>query len=162
MSAIDERTFRNVTGRFATGICVLSARHADGFPIGMTVNSFSSVSLNPPLVLVCLSKEVRRAEVILGAPAFNLSILAGDHQELSGHFARHGMGEFPEGADFPLGVNGVPFMPGALAVLECTPEARLPGGDHDILLGRVTTLSEGEGDDPLLYFAGGYRRLSRD
>lgn len=145
-------------GSFATGVCVVTANNRDGKAIGMTVNSFSSVSLSPPLVLVCLGEESPRSQALIAAGQFNICMLAEDQLDISNHFARPGEGLTDEDMTVP-GHNSSPILNQASAVVECTLEAQYPGGDHVILVGRVTNLHTNMNKDPLLYFRGSYRKL---
>ncbi|HEY9080797.1 flavin reductase family protein [Magnetovibrio sp.] len=153
-----DRAFRDAMGRFPTGVCVVTAKNAYGESIGMTVNSFSSVSLNPPLVLVCLGEESPRARAIINAGQFNVSILNQEQVDVSNHFAQPGQGLAGEGM-VVAGRNASPVVPGASAIVECNVQAQYPGGDHVILIGAVTHLSTDMSVEPLLYYAGGYKKL---
>lgn len=157
---IMERGFRDALGSFATGVCVLGAVRGDGQPFGVTVNSFTSVSLDPPLVLVCLGNESPRTRAIIEAEDFAISILADDQVGMSDHFARPGEGLAPS-TGIKGGDNGAPVVDGAAAVIECTLETTYPGGDHTILVGRVTHLHTDPGRAPLAYVRGGYASTSR-
>ena len=157
-SSFSERDFRDAMGSFATGVCVVTANNADGKAIGMTVNSFSSVSLNPPLVLFCLGDYSARSQAILAADTFNISMLGADQMDDSNHFARPGEGLALDGMTVS-GQNGCPVVPGAAAVIECTMDTQHGGGDHVIVVGRVTHLETDQSKAPLLYFRGGYRKL---
>ena len=157
-NSFSDREFRDAVGRFPTGVCVVTAKNAYGEPIGMTVNSFSSVSLDPPLVLVCLGEESPRARAIINAGQFNISILSQDQTDVSSHFAQPGQGLAAESM-VVAGHNASPVVPHSGAVVECDVEAQYPGGDHVILIGRVTHLTTDTSTSPLLYFAGGYRKL---
>ncbi len=153
-----ERDFRDAMGSFATGICVVTANNANGEAIGMTVNSFSSVSLSPPLVLVCLGEESARSQAIINAGRFNIAVLTDQQMDISNHFAQPGQGL--AGEDMVVaGENGAPALPGAAAVIECDVETQCPGGDHVILIGRVTNLTTNTDTDPLIYFRGRYSKL---
>lgn len=153
--------YRKAMGGFASGICVLGARRTDGLQIGMTVNSFSSVSLDPPLVLVCLGNETPRSRSIIEAGQFSISILAEDQRLMSDHFACSGDGQIPEhGCDEAS--NGAPVVAGAVTILECDLETTHLAGDHQIVIGRVTKLSLEDGRAPLLYCQGRYRALGED
>ena len=145
-------------GSFATGICVVTANNGAGKAIGMTVNSFSSVSLSPPLVLVCLGEESPRSQALIAATKFNICMLAEDQLEISNHFASPGEGLAKDGMAVP-GHNANPVLHEAAAVIECDLEAQYPGGDHVILVGRVTHLHTNMHKSPLLYFRGSYRKL---
>lgn len=158
-SDIAERDFRAAMGSFATGVCVLGAKRRDGVSVGMTVNSFTSVSLDPPLVLVCLGNYSPRSQAIIDSGRFAISVLADDQHALSNHFARPGEGQVPDTGWFE-GENGAPLIDGALASIECDVETTHSSGDHVILIGRVTGLQTDPGREPLLYFRSGYRLVN--
>ena len=155
----DPRELRNALGRFATGIAVVLAHDEDG-PVGVTVNSFSSVSLDPPLVLFSMARSLYSLSRLQRAPAYATNVLMEGQEAISNRFARAGADKF---ADLLLrrGVSGAPVLDPMLACFECLPYAEYDGGDHVIFVGRVVHLHvEGEGD-PLLYYRGGYRSLAR-
>ncbi len=161
--AFTDRAFRDALGTFATGVCVVTTRSAGapgGF-VGLTVNSFTSVSLDPPLVLWCLGKDSDRAGVFLNTDSFAVSVLAADQEDLSRAFAGDdeagaGTGSVPT----RTGVTGTPMLEGALAQIDCMVEARHDGGDHIILVGRVAELASKASGQPLLYFRGDYGTLA--
>lgn len=155
---IEARDFRDAMGGFATGVCVVGAARADGAAIGMTVNSFSSVSLEPPLVLVCLGTESQRSQEIIAAKRFSISILSAHQRGISNHFAKPGEGLAPE-SGWRAGTNGAPLIEGACALVECDLHAQHMAGDHVVVIGQVTALEADPGREPLLYFRGGYRSL---
>lgn len=157
-STITERAFRDAMGSFATGVCVLGAKRRDGACVGMTVNSFTSVSLDPPLVLVCLGAQSPRSRAIIDPGRFAISVLADDQREMSNHFAQPGEGLAPE-TGWRAGLNGAPVIDGAAAAVECDVETTHVSGDHMIVIGRVTHIETDPGREPLLYFRGGYRLL---
>jgi flavin reductase (DIM6/NTAB) family NADH-FMN oxidoreductase RutF len=157
-SGVDKKEFTRACGRFATGITVASVRDASGTPHGLTVNSFTSVSLEPPLVLVCLGHEASVLEYFRAASHFGISILAEDQRALSDHFARKGHDRF-DGVAWHAGPHGAPILDGVVASLECRVERRLAAGDHDIFLGEVVSTSVHEDSRPLIYFASRYRHL---
>lgn len=150
---------RTVLGRFATGVAVVTAGRE--IPQGMTANSFTSVSLDPPLVLVCVARTAALHATVLAEGGFAVSVLAADQAHLARHFADHRRPrqgrEFDTVDTFPGHSTGAPLIAGALAWLECSLTAVHDGGDHSILLGRVLGLSLGTADEPLLYFAGAFR-----
>lgn len=148
----DVRAFRRALGQFATGVTIVTCLDADGAPTGMTANSFSSVSLDPPLVLWSLDRRAKGFEAYANADRFAVSILSVDQTELSNRFARSGGDKFA-GLDWPAGEGGVPLVPEAAARFECATERRLDGGDHVIILGRVTAFERTE--RPVLVFAQG-------
>lgn len=152
----DSRTFRNALGCFATGVAVITTQRQDGAPEGITVNSFSSLSLDPPLVMFSLDRKARCADCFAGAEKYAVHILAIDQAEISRTFATKGGPDW-SGVRWQPGVTGCPIIAGALATLECEVHARHDGGDHVIMIGRVVQLQYADGD-PLLYFRGQYRR----
>lgn len=129
-------------------------------PHGMTANAFTSVSLEPPLVLVCIDRRRESHRLILEYGYFGISVLAESQGPVSDYFAgRRPPGSLPAESLFRAGPAGAPVVPGALAYLECSLEAVYPGGDHSIFVGRVQHGQEGSGDRPLVFFEGGYRTL---
>lgn len=143
---------------FCTGIAVITACGSDGRPVGMAVQSFSSVSLDPPLVCFCPARTSTTWPRIHAAGAFAVNILAADQEELCRGFAVTGGDKFA-GVSWRPGASGAPLLDGVLATVECVPEGVLDGGDHAIVLGRVTTLTTHRDGAPLLYFRRGYGRL---
>lgn len=156
---LDPTTYRATLGRFASGITIITACDADGRDVGMTVSAFSSLSLTPPLVLICIDNAASVAPVLEHCETFAVNILAEDQQELSRRFAKRELNRF-EGVPVTRGELGVALLDGALANLECRVSARQPGGDHTILIGEVKAANLREGE-PLLYYRGAYRRLER-
>lgn len=156
--SFDHRAFRDTLGCFATGVCIASATGADGRPVGLTVNSFTSVSLDPPLVLFCLDNRSDSLSAFLEAPGFALSILSAEQQALSNTFARAPHATRWDGVAAVTGQGGAPLIQGALAVLDCTRHAIHEGGDHTILVGRVLGFASQPGA-PLLYYRGRYAAL---
>ena len=130
----------------------------DGKSYGMTVASFASLSLHPPLVLVCIEKSVKSHDAISAAGKFGVSILAQSQAEISGRFASKIENKF-EGVDVQRGELGVPLIAGAICQLECRVHAELPGGDHTIFVGEVVDAQTAE-NVPLVYFRSGYRDLA--
>lgn len=157
--ALDPSTFRAALGRFASGITIITARDADGRDGGMTVSAFSSLSLDPPLILVCVDRAASAGPVFDTAEHYAVNILADDQEALSRRFAQKDVDRF-DGVGFTRSSLGVPLLDGALATLECRATARHPGGDHSILIGEVIEVTLHEGH-PLLYYRSGYRRLER-
>jgi flavin reductase (DIM6/NTAB) family NADH-FMN oxidoreductase RutF len=150
---VSEEKFRFVMGHFATGVTILASRDHKGEPVGLTVNAFTSVSLDPPLVLVCVHKEAEAHGSILQAGHFGLSILTREQAGLALTFATADPEERFEGLLFEEGPTGSPLIPGAMAWVDCRVEESYPGGDHSVILGRVVAC-EAEGGDPLLFFKG--------
>jgi flavin reductase (DIM6/NTAB) family NADH-FMN oxidoreductase RutF len=157
MTAIDPRALRNAFGAFATGVTVITTRQPDGTPRGFTANSFTSVSLDPPLLLVCLAKTAHSADVFASAPHFAVNILAEDQKAVSGLFASRQPDKFDHCAWTP-GPADVPLIDGALAQFTCARADLVDAGDHLILIGRVQDFSASDGQ-PLGYFRGGYFSL---
>jgi (E)-2-((N-methylformamido)methylene)succinate hydrolase len=153
----DPRALRNAYGTFATGVTVLTARQADGTPRGFTANSFTSVSLDPPLLLVCLAKSAHSCETFMRAENFAVNVLAEDQKAISGLFASREAGKFDQCAWTP-GVADVPLIDGALAQFICAREKLVDAGDHIVLIGRVLDYSATEAN-PLGYFKGTYFSL---
>jgi flavin reductase (DIM6/NTAB) family NADH-FMN oxidoreductase RutF len=150
-------------GRFAAGITIMSTLQ-DGVAHAMTANAFTSVSLDPPLVLVCVDKGVRMHDAVLECGYWAVSVLAGSHQPIAERFARSGrdlLTQFEGIATQPGPKSGCPLIEGALSWLECRTWATYDGGDHTIVVGEVLSLGAGEPVDPaaLIYYAGDYRQL---
>src|SRR6202000_1273927 len=165
----DSRAFRDALGAFPTGIAVMTATPSksgteaetqDVSHIGITVNSFTSVSLDPPLVLWCIDRRSRRYPHFAQAPGFTVSILASGHREVSTRLAQAGEHNLDGIALIPTEL-GPPALADALAVFECARENTLPGGDHTILVGRVLRFSQPGKGAPLLFFRGKYSALEQ-
>ena len=150
----DPRALRNAFGAFATGVTVITTRQPDGTPRGFTANSFTSVSLDPPLLLVCLAKTAHSADVFAAAPHFAVNILAEDQKAVSGLFASRAADKFQQCAWTP-GHADVPLLDGALAQFACANHQLVDAGDHLLLIGRVEAFATNEGQ-PLGYFRGSY------
>jgi flavin reductase ActVB len=157
MESVSEREFRDTLARWASGVTVVTARH-DGEPVGMTAASFSSLSLDPPLVLVCVARSASSHRGLVAAPGFAIHILGAHQDEMSAMFAKPGPEKFAEYPD-ERGPFDVPLLPAGVARLVCAAHETLEGGDHTILIGRVVQ-TELAGTDPLLYCNRGYGRLS--
>lgn len=159
--APDRSELRGVLGLFATGITVLTAGRDT--PRGMTANSFTSVSLEPPLVLVCVLRKSAIHEAVLEEKAFAVSVLSARQEHLARHFADRGRPrgaqEFEAVGSFPGRHTGTPVLSDSLAWLECGLAAVYDGGDHSIFLGSVLELGRGAAGDALLYFGGDFHRL---
>jgi len=156
--AISEDRFRQALGRFASGVTVVTT-HDAGVPIGLTVSSFASLSLDPPLVLVCIDLRVRANAAISQAGAFAVNVLTAEQEHLSRQFATRDIDRFAGVAWQPGAALGLPVLDGALAQLECRLHQMLPGGDHTIFVGEVVAAELGDAA-PLLYFRSAYRRLA--
>lgn len=156
--SVDSHAFRTTLGHFATGIAVAATRDGQGKPLGVTVNSVTSVSLDPPLILFCLDRAAKSHAAFAASGCFALSVLAENQQHLSRGFAaspeRHWDEIEPE-----VQASGAPIIKGALAWIDCKTEAIHRVGDHDILIGRVVALGHARQGRPLLYWRGRYRHL---
>lgn len=153
---IDDAGFKLAMSHFASGVTIVTTEH-DGRRYGMTVASFASLSLHPPLVLVCIEKSVKTHDAIIAAQQFGVSILASDQSEISNRFASRSDDKFT-GTEITTGALGLPLISGALTTLECRVREQLAGGDHTIFVGEVAEAETREGA-PLLYFRSGYRSL---
>ena len=160
-SGHDPRTLRDALGCFATGVTVVTCLTADGSPAGLTVNSFTSVSLDPPLLLVCLAKPAPSAIALIEASHFAVNVLQTGQQPASIRFATRDEDRFGT-TPWSCGEAGAPILKDSLGVFECERFAVHDGGDHHILVGQVFKASFDTSLDPLLYFRGRYRRLHFD
>ncbi|MBI2959498.1 MAG: flavin reductase family protein [Betaproteobacteria bacterium] len=157
--AFDTRKFRNALGCFATGVCVVTTRSAEGRREGLTVNSFASVSLKPPLILWSLSRHAQCAPAFRDAKYFAVNVLAADQRDLSLRFARAGGDKYAGIEDLLCeGLGRVPLLRGAIARFECRNQFQNYGGDHVVLIGLVERFAHWSGA-PLLYYRGRYRAL---
>jgi flavin reductase (DIM6/NTAB) family NADH-FMN oxidoreductase RutF len=156
---IEQDLFRAVLGRFASGVTIVTTQDADGRDQGMTVSAFSSLSLDPPLVLVCIDHGASLWPVLRYAQHFAINILASSQEALSRRFSSKEGDRF-EGVGFSRGSSGVALLDDTLASVECTVSSRVEQGDHTILIG---TVDFGVARDlqPLLYYRGGYASLTR-
>ncbi|MGQ7814914.1 p-hydroxyphenylacetate 3-hydroxylase reductase component [Metapseudomonas furukawaii] len=150
----DSRAFRRALGNFATGVTVVTATAPDGTRVGVTANSFNSVSLEPPLILWSIDKRSSSLAVFERARHFAVNILAADQIELSNQFARPRDDKF-EGIAVESGIGGTPLLPDCAARFECELHQRVEGGDHWILIGKVVRFDD-LGRSPLLYHQGAY------
>ena len=160
----DRRGLRDVLGRFATGVTVLTAGRA--VPSGMTANSFTSVSLDPPLVLVCVGRTASMHREILDGGSFGVCVLAAGQLEAARHFADRARPRGERGFELvdwrPGRHTGVPIVSGALAWIECRLAAVYDGGDHSIFLGAALEVGRAAAGDPLVFFGGGFRALAAE
>ncbi|MFP5245452.1 MAG: flavin reductase family protein [Thermoanaerobaculia bacterium] len=154
---IDDARFKLAMSHFASGVTVVTTEN-EGTPYGMTVASFASLSLHPPLVLICVEKNVKTHDAISGARAFGVSILGQNQADVSGRFASKSDDKF-SGVATRRGELGVPLIDGAICTLECRVQEALPGGDHTIFVGEVVDAQTADGA-PLVYFRSGYRELA--
>ena len=160
-SGHDPRTLRDALGCFATGVTVVTCLDDDQKPAGLTVNSFTSVSLDPPLLLVCLHKQAASAQALIAAGHFAVNVLQTGQQPASITFSTRVENRFGE-TPWSCGEAGAPILEESLCVFECERFAVYDGGDHHLLVGRVVKASFDAALDPLLFFRGSYRRLHFD
>lgn len=153
------RAFRDTLGMFPTGVTVVTARGADGAPVGLTVSSFNSVSLAPPLVVWSLSGHLACVPAFENAAVYAINVLAEDQQALSQRFASRSDDKFA-GVACTDGTDGVPLLAGCCAVMECRPFAVHPGGDHLVFIGEVIRFERDAERKPLVFQGGAYRRLA--
>jgi flavin reductase (DIM6/NTAB) family NADH-FMN oxidoreductase RutF len=158
MSKIEKQQFRRICGKFASGITIATVLDTAGACHGMTANSFTSVSLTPPLVLVCVDHRARIREHFRIGEHFGINILSAGQKGLSDKFAGSGYNRF-EGVSWYPGQTGVPLLPDVLATLECSRVNVITAGDHDIVIGEVIHADCQDGE-PLVFYASQYRSLS--
>jgi len=154
----DCREFRDTLGSFATGVTVVTALAPNGEWMGLTVSSFNSVSLDPPLILWSLSAASPNLEAFRSATRYAVNVLSADQQEISNRFAARSGDRFA-GVPVREGLGGVPLIEGSCAAFECVNETQYPGGDHVIFVGRVERYLQGEAKLPLIFHGGRYREL---
>jgi flavin reductase ActVB len=156
-ATVDPAAFREAMARFASGVTIVTTRDEAGVPVGFTASAFSSLSLTPPLILVCLERKADCFAAFEAAQHFAVSILGGEQGDLAMHFATKSTDKF---ADLPVeegGVTGMPLFPGASVLLECAVWQRYDGGDHVIIVGEVLGAASND-NEPLLHFQ---RRFGR-
>jgi flavin reductase (DIM6/NTAB) family NADH-FMN oxidoreductase RutF len=156
MAPVTSDSFRRACAHFATGVCVATV--FDGHPLGLTINSFTSVSLRPPIILLCLDREARLTEHFQRQPIFAVNVLAGNQKDVSATFAVKPDNRF-EGIVWHRSERGAPLIEGALAAIECRLIRVLPVGDHDVLFGEALATSVAEQGEPLVYFRSRYAAL---
>ena len=155
---LDNRLFRDSMGRFATGITVMTTRGEGVAPMGMTVNSFASLSLDPPLVMWSIQRQSDCLEAFDNSPGFAANILDSDQESLSRRFARQGEHALRQG-EYRIGRSGQPVLKGCLASFECRLWRRYDGGDHIIIIGHVLEMEARPTGKPLLFYSGQYREI---
>ena len=160
-SSIAAADFRRVLGHFATGVTVVTTLDASGRPEGVTVNAFASLSLEPPLVLVCLARATRLLAIFESAGHFAVNVLSDRQRHLSLAFSRTDDDRF---RDVPWGAwsSGAPILEGCVANIECARAGRHDGGDHVIMVGQVERISHDDTRSPLLFARGDYHRLGEE
>jgi flavin reductase (DIM6/NTAB) family NADH-FMN oxidoreductase RutF len=151
---------RDAMGHFATGVTVVTSLDADGEPVGTTANAVTSLSLDPPLVLVCFDLSSATLAAIRGHHAFAVNVLGQRQHQLSANFAKRGLAAVWDGVTHHSGPTGSPRLADVIAVIECTVEHAFPGGDHEIVIGRVRHVeTTGDAATPLLFWRGQYAAL---
>lgn len=156
---LDQRQFRNALGCFASGIVVATGTMPDGTGTGVTISAFSSLSLDPPLILFCLGRQAQCLPAFVKGRAFAINVLSDQQKDMSIHFAAKQTDKM-KGVKVNAGKNGAPLLSGCLAHLECECADVVEGGDHLIVIGRVDDLSYAQGGQPLLYYRGSYGSLA--
>jgi flavin reductase (DIM6/NTAB) family NADH-FMN oxidoreductase RutF len=158
-SQLDQRAFRDAAGSFATGVMVMTCNGGAEGLIGVTMNSFSSVSLDPPLVSFCIADSLTEFETLLKTDVFALNLLNEDQQELSNQFAKTGPGKW-RGVTYREGANSAPIIEPNHGVLLCTKHAQYECGDHYIVVARVDEIEIEGNEPPLIFYKGKYRQLA--
>lgn len=156
---------RAAMGHFATGVTVVTARDGDGSPLGTTANAFSSVSLEPPLLLVCLARDSLTLAALREAGRFAINILGEHQRDHSTRFAAKGSEARAHELEFGEHLDGVPYLEGSLATIACRLDAVHRAGDHEIVIGEVASISLAEAEAevaPLLFFRGAYSALAAE
>ena len=157
MDGVDPAQFRQLLGRFTTGVTVLTARAADGRPVGMTASSVASVSLDPPLLLVSVDRRHEMHEAMQAAQHFVLNVLAADQEAVSRRFAGTDEDRFDD-IRYHENTRGIPVLDGVVASIECLKQGAVPAGDHTVFFGLVVGGSVTD-RHPLFYYRGGYSSL---
>jgi flavin reductase (DIM6/NTAB) family NADH-FMN oxidoreductase RutF len=155
---IDKNELRRVMGHFATGVSIITTVAKDGQLFGLTANALTSVSLVPPLLLICVDKSAESYPHFGESKLFTVNVLSADQEDLSRRFATKGENKF-HGVSYRIGANGAPILNNVLAYMECRIVATYEGGDHTIYLGEIEEASSLEGQ-PLLFYRGGYRSIA--
>ncbi len=159
-AGVSPAELREAMGNFATGVTVITSVDSGGQPVGTTANAVASLSLDPPLVLVCFDLSSATLAAIRGHGAFAVNVLGRRQRQLSANFARRGLSAVWDGVTHHRGPTGSPRLADVIAVVECTVEHALPGGDHEIVVGRVRHVATGdEGAAPLLFWRGRYATI---
>ena len=158
MTPVDAAAFRHALARFPSGVTVVTVRDDAGADYGMTVSAFASLSLEPPLVLVCIGDDATIAGAVAAAGHFAVSVLSEDQEPLARRFAEPDADRFT-GTAFSRGIDGLALLEGAVAHLQCTIVARHRGGDHTIVIGEVVAASAVEDGRALIYHRGEYQRM---
>ena len=156
---LDEAAFRRTMSQLPTGVSIVTARAARGSAVGLTASSVTSLSLEPPMLLVCVGRDSELHDVLLEAERFGINVLAADQVELAQRFADRDR-QLLEEREVVVSPGGAPLIPGSLARIECRRRGQLDGGDHTIVTGTLEWSEVAEGR-PLCYFGGRYAELAR-
>jgi len=156
---VTDRDFRDALSRFASGVTVVTGVRPDGGLAGVTASAFTSVSLRPPLIAICLDKATTCIEAFTRGSHFAIHVLGERQKALSVHFARRSLDKFRT-IDYRLSRQGCPLLEGGLAIIECSRAAVHDAGDHFLILGKVETLNTAANGVPLLHFRGDYYGLA--
>ena len=156
---VDSRSFRKALGTFPTGVAIITGRRPDDGLVGITVSSFTSLSLEPPMVLFCLDAKNANLDAFTEGRHFGVNVLREDQKEISIRFSSRSEQCKFTGMDHGMGASGVPLIEGCLAHLECRIAARHDGGDHFIIIGLVEALDHSQAGQPLVYWRGAYAQL---
>ncbi len=157
----DAAGFRRALGTFPTGVAIITTRGPDGKPVGLTCNSFSSVSLDPPLVLWSLRNASKSMEAFRSGSGFAINVLAEDQSKLSARFASGAIADKFEGVGHSEGFGGMPLIDDCVARFHCTTFAQHEAGDHVIFIGKVERFEHGREQDPLVFYKGAYMMLAQ-
>jgi flavin reductase (DIM6/NTAB) family NADH-FMN oxidoreductase RutF len=156
---IDPYAFRDALGHFPTGVTVVTAHASGRDPVAMTVSSFNSVSLDPPLILFSVSRSAPSLQALLDADTFGVSVLRREQTDLSGRFAGMASDKWT-GVQCRMGESGCPLIGPCLATFECAPFGVHEGGDHLIIVGRVLCFETADEGEPLVFFRGKYHQIA--
>ena len=161
-NTITPESFRRASGLWATGVSIVTTVDGAGKPFGLTMNAVTSLSLNPPMFIVCVDNNSDTLAPMRASKVFCINVLASSQQDLSNRFAKKGDDKF-SGVPHSLGTTGAPLLDGALLAIECATTNIVAGGDHQIMLGEVRRIvtNESAGIEPLLYFGGRYAALTK-
>jgi flavin reductase ActVB len=160
-AALDPADFRDAMARFASGVTVVTTRDSNGNAVGFTASAFNSLSLDPPLLLVCLQKDADCYAAFMETEQFGVSILAEGQSPIAMRFATKAIDKWDGTRTVPGRATGIPLIGGAVARLECRIHSRADGGDHTILIGEVLT-ADAPGDEPLVHFNRSFGRFVKD
>jgi len=159
--SFDSQQLRSALGRFSTGVTVVTSEPEGFAPFGMTINSFSALSLDPPLVLWSLQKNSGQAKAWDVASHFAVNVLSAQQQETSQQYARSQQQSLQPDS-YEVGSKGIPVLRDCIASFECELDSRVDAGDHTIIIGRVLNIDESSSEEPLIFYRGSYRALSQD